>query len=45
MIHEPHCCECGGPTREWLSFCEKCAPLYADNDNQGHADEIEGDAA
>jgi len=42
---EYQCPECGGPTREWLTFCDRCAPDYADDDNQGHASELEDDCA
>ena len=39
------CLECDTPVEKLGDLCPEHAPLYADNDNQGHADEVDGDAA
>ena len=39
------CLECDTPVEKLGDLCPEHAYLYADNDNQGHADEVDGDAA
>ena len=39
------CLECDERVERLGDLCPEHAPLYADNDNQGHADEVDGGAA